>query len=504
MSKTLNHEGKPELFFGLVAPLGADTDFLQEILESALKDVGYNVEHIRLSDLLREVWKKPLPKRSGRPLDLYINALQNAGDKFRDKCKSKDAFSYLCVAKIRALRKIITSDYQKPAYGTAYIITSLKTPEEYKTLNRIYGDAFFLIGTTGSRNKRVDYLSKKIAISRHSTGDGEDFREHAEKLIKRDYKDNEKEFGQNVQNTFPFSSLFVDSNNKIIMKREVGRLIEIIFGYQFNTPSIDEYMMYHAHAAALRSSDLSRQVGAAISTDNGHLLTVGTNEVPKAFGGLYWESDANDERDFKRGEDANFKIKMNMVADILDRLKKEKFLHSDYSRKRIHTITKEIFPYLEKAEIMDIGEFGRTVHAEMSALLDASNRGVSVNGAILYTTTFPCHNCTKHILAAGIKKVIYIEPYPKSKALLLHCDAMQIDEESDNKKVSFMPFVGISPKSYLKCFTKIQRKDSLGNIMKWSKNKAFSKILDLPEFSYIPYEIAAIVKLDGIRKLLQG
>ncbi|MEJ7655371.1 MAG: deaminase [Chloroflexia bacterium] len=46
------------------------------------------------------------------------------------------------------------------------------------------------------------------------------------------------------------------------------------------------------------------------------------------------------------------------------------------------------------------------MHAEMSALLDAGRRGVPVQGATLYTTTFPCHNCARHIVGAGIDRVV--------------------------------------------------------------------------------------------------
>jgi len=413
-----NNINKPELFFGLVGPLGTDLNSLQEILEDELIDVGYKVKQIRLSALLHTIWKGKLPSREG-PLQKYIEALQNAGDKFRKKCKLNDAFVYLCVAKIRELRELITGDPQKPAYGTAYIITSLKTPEEYERFNRIYGDAFFLIGTTRDRERRVDYLSKVIADSNSSTN-SEEFRPDAENLITRDYKDKNKDYGQNVQDIFPLSSLFVNSNNLDEMKTDVNRFIRIIFGYPFHTPSKDEYMIYHAHASSLRSCDLSRQVGAAIGTNDGHLLTVGSNEVPKAFGGLYWPNDINDARDFKRGVDSNYEIKMNIISDLLQRLKDKKYLEKDLSRKRIKTIVETTYPYIKKADIMDIGEFGRTVHAEMAALLDAAYRGVSVKGANLFTTTFPCHNCTKHIIAAGIKEVIYIEPYPKSKAFELH------------------------------------------------------------------------------------
>ena len=71
---------------------------------------------------------------------------------------------------------------------------------------------------------------------------------------------------------------------------------------------------------------------------------------------------------------------------------------------------------LKDAAVMDLTEYGRVVHAEMHALCDAARLGKAIKGATLYCTTFPCHNCTKHILAAGIRRVVYIEPYPKSLA----------------------------------------------------------------------------------------
>ena len=57
------------------------------------------------------------------------------------------------------------------------------------------------------------------------------------------------------------------------------------------------------------------------------------------------------------------------------------------------------------------------VHAEMEALLSCARSGVSPVGGTLYSTTFPCHNCAKHIVAAGLRRVVYVEPYPKSRAV---------------------------------------------------------------------------------------
>jgi dCMP deaminase len=48
-----------------------------------------------------------------------------------------------------------------------------------------------------------------------------------------------------------------------------------------------------------------------------------------------------------------------------------------------------------------------TVHAEQNAIADAARRGVRVEGATAYTLNFPCINCTKVMIAAGIKRIKY-------------------------------------------------------------------------------------------------
>src|SRR3569832_2504669 len=78
----------------------------------------------------------------------------------------------------------------------------------------------------------------------------------------------------------------------------------------------------------------------------------------------------------------------------------------------------------ESSRLLDITEFGRAVHAEMDAILCCSRAGIDTLGTTLFSTTFPCHNCTKYFVAAGIKRVVYIEPYEKSQALDLHDDAI--------------------------------------------------------------------------------
>ena len=66
-------------------------------------------------------------------------------------------------------------------------------------------------------------------------------------------------------------------------------------------------------------------------------------------------------------------------------------------------------------------------------------------------------NCAKHVIAAGIDRVVYVEPYPKSKALEFHDDSafMAAEDRPDGKEkhVLFEPFVGIGPRRFFDVFS---------------------------------------------------
>jgi hypothetical protein len=91
----------------------------------------------------------------------------------------------------------------------------------------------------------------------------------------------------------------------------------------------------------------------------------------------------------------------------------------------------------------------------MDALMAAGRIGVSFREAVLYTTTFPCHTCTRHIIVAGVKRVVYIEPYPKSLAPELHDDAIRISKATskNDRRIPFEPFLGIGPRRFFDLFS---------------------------------------------------
>jgi len=61
-------------------------------------------------------------------------------------------------------------------------------------------------------------------------------------------------------------------------------------------------------------------------------------------------------------------------------------------------------------------ELCRGAHAEANAIVYAARYGISVEGATMYCTRFPCSFCSKMAVNAGIKRVVFIEDYPDELA----------------------------------------------------------------------------------------
>jgi cytidine deaminase len=125
----------------------------------------------------------------------------------------------------------------------------------------------------------------------------------------------------------------------------------------------------------------------------------------------------------------------------------------------------------------------------MAALSSAARLGLAVGDGSLFCTTFPCHNCSKHIVASGISTVRYLEPYAKSYASELYPDSIQIDHSvADTKKVQFKQFIGITPVRFTSLFSKSKLKDGKGNVVEWRRREA-QPILDILDQAHIDREI---------------
>jgi len=460
--------GKPEIIVGLVGAAGTDLHTAANAVKGALGPYGYKGVDIRLSALMREVRGGSFLKNKVNE-DTRILRHMDAGDSIRDKAQRNDAIAGLAIGYVSEYRK--EHSEEAPALNTAFVLDSLKHPAEVETMRRIYGERFTLISVHSPTGARLDVLKKRIATSRGTPEKASDFKAAAEKIMKRDEHDDDHGFGQNVREAFIEGDVYISTQEGAEFQSSIERYFGLFFGNPFLTPTQDEYAMFQTHAAALRSADLSRQVGAAICTSEGQIIAVGCNEVPKAFGGQYWPGDKPDGRDFELGYDSNVKQRDEALAKTFERLRDDGQLASEVSPESFAAA-------LQGTRLANITEFGRTVHAEMASLLDASRRGVSVQGHRLFTTTFPCHNCARHIIGAGVKEVIFREPYEKSLAGELHEDALVVDPTgSPTEKVIVRRFVGVGPPRYLDLFAMPTRKDREGNRIDWSEKLAKPRLV---------------------------
>lgn len=471
---------KPELFFGLVGAIGTDLRRVSQILTRLLSEYGYVSTPVRLSNLLKGVF----PDLPERPEETRIERLMDAGDRLRSGTALGSALALLGIAQVREERKRITPKSDGTLDKHAFIFDSLKHPKEVEILRRIYGEAFLLIGAYSRREARLENLSRRIAES-HNAAKTADFLGPSQQLVRRDEEDIKTEYGQNVRRTFPVADVFVNASSPVDIDNSLGRFLELLFASQFHTPTRDEFGMFQAEAVALRSAALGRQVGAAITSSDGEVIALGCNDVPKAGGGLYWEEDSPDHRDFRLGYDTNDRIKKSVLAEVLDHLKRHELLREN-SEKSVEQVLNEALAHsgsrsMRQTQLMNLTEFGRDVHAEMAALMDAARRGVAVRGATLFTTTFPCHNCAKHIVAAGIDRVVYVAPYPKSLAAELYPDSIVVDAEACGGQVAFEPFVGVAPVKYRSFFIAGERKNDFdGSVLSWEKNAATPRFVGVP------------------------
>jgi deoxycytidylate deaminase len=465
----------PELVVALCGPIGSPLHETAAQIKNALNEFGYRTEPIRLSELIRIN-----TDFVGIPVDSTsryseIDTLIKAGDELRRKL-GNDVLAKMAIAKIGADRMKAYGEFsdranegekardkQIQSHRICHVIDSVKNVDELKLLRLIYGEALFAIGVFSPVEIRKKNLERPGALT-------------ADDITKLIDTDSGEEFshGQSVRDTFPQCDFFLRVDEPITGPTEhkaVGQLVEklrrffnLIFRTAVVSPTPEENAMYAAASAARNSACMSRQVGAAVTSKVGELLATGWNDVPSGGGGLYGKPPlfliANEERGDERcyaqtGAKCHNDLEKRTIADkIVEALVKDSVMTTENKEKAVQTIMKD-------SRVKDLIEFSRAVHAEMHAILGASRvAGDRVIGGKVFVTTYPCHSCARHLVAAGIAEIYYIEPYRKSLATRLHADALT--EAIDGKGVKLMQFDGVAPRRFIDLFDSGSRKSKAG------------------------------------------
>ncbi|MCX4241402.1 deaminase [Paraliomyxa miuraensis] len=479
---------------------------MQKALSDGLREHGYGLEVlVRISEHLDEMRQAPQDERPAARQE----RLMEAGTHLRRE-HGGDYLALMAIAHINATREIDEHDEVLPHQCRGHLIRSLKHPDEVTRLRHVYGKGFFLLGVSAPRSLRCETLIKRNFPL-----------DEANRLLDKDAAEDEK-IGQQTRETFQLADayLWVDGDDGQRIGHQVRRILDLLFSCPFHPPTPEEHAMFMAYAAALRSSDLSRQVGAVVANRLGDVVASGANEAPAPNGGTYWPSrvefdGSTDELagpDYLRGYDSNERERNRILARVITKLVPEEARDEasgdgidDLSPGARSALIAKYKDRLEGTGILDLTEFGRAVHAEMAALMSCARSGVTPVGGTLYCTTFPCHNCAKHIIASGITRVVYVEPYAKSKAKDLHTDAIVLpleDErrwESQERRVEFRAFEGIGPRRFVDLFSltlgsgrpvRRKKKGADGAREGWERGEGSLPRLPLDSRSYLEREDA--------------
>jgi deoxycytidylate deaminase len=245
------------------------------------------------------------------------------------------------------------------------------------------------------------------------------------------------------------------------VERQVIRVANLLFGSpDYEVPTTQEYGMHLAYISSTRSPELGLKVGSAILRKDQRVIAMGVNAHPES-------------KDRSPEFDENASDIGKLVLDTVRRLAPDYFtgeaaaaLDADPDH-----FTRELLGGpLKSASIRDLTEFQPTVHAEMSALMDAVKTQSSLEDVTMYVTAYPCHGCAKHLVELGLP-VVYLEPYPKSRAATMYGNTVSR---------MFRVFTGVAPARYQRMFAvSDDRKLSDGTRKLWThaeRQKAQPKV----------------------------
>jgi deoxycytidylate deaminase len=460
-----------EVVFAVVGYVGSGTSEIAAKLKGLLENTAlpggkFDVEILKARKVIEDWATRNGETPPSTPQNdlTTTRTFQDLGDKMRSRgdhaLVARDLIGLIRLT--RASKLGISNPGEEPVrpdgVRRAYILDSIRHPAEVELLRRVYQEAFVLVGIVCEAKVRQQRIVSKYT----NAGVGD-----AEKFMARDSRAAEKH-GQRVSDAFHMADFFVDNTAEQFIEGEpnedwdisdkLSRLIKIMTTAEVVRPTIAETAMHDAFGAAMQSACLSRQVGAALLDQAGNVIATGTNEVPRAGGGVYGESFHPEPEDhrcvyqktgkFCSNTREQNKIIDELIADVpelksLDGIRKNKL--------RVE---------LRDGRVGDLLEFSRAVHAEMDAVFSAARKGVTTVGTRLFVTTFPCHYCARGLVAAGVDEVQYIEPYPKSQALALHADAITVNAKDwkepskGGHKVLFRAFTGVAPRLYKRAFLK--------------------------------------------------
>lgn len=391
--------------------------FLSKLFESLGEEDCYSLcfLHHRLAGQIR---------KSGNPLRSFSEDLKD---------KSVD---YENLYNLIRLVNILVKGFEKEGCGRV-VIDSLRNSIEAKFLKERY-TAFYLVAVSDTKNREVN-LERNIRKRMPKVNDDEELLDAALNKIKElsdiEVKNDDyvkgMSFSPDIENVIADAEIHISNNyderqqpDKDVyefatMAEQWMKYSSLILHPGLITPSADERCMVVAYTAKFNSTCLSRQVGAVITNQYHSIRTIGWNEVPYGqipcgLRNLHQIDDGYESHrcmysEFERGhhshyDNSSFVEKVHEDYPTLDKdAQNTDSLPYPYCFKTLHNRYDG-----EKNQV-----FTRSLHAEENAILQmAKYGGEALMNGIIYVTASPCELCSKKLYQIGVRKIVYIDPYP--------------------------------------------------------------------------------------------
>jgi len=385
---------------GLTGPFGSGCTTAAKILASRR---GY--KSFLLSSIITDRWKKENPGKVPSRADLQV-----LGNEIRMQSGNPGALAEIAIGELdREARK-----------WNSIVIDGIRNIGEIEVCRERFGPRFYVLAMECPASERWRRLSGSY---RKQGLDLEDFLRDNERDRLQEYA-----HGQQVQLCVDRADVLLRNEREAKGRRfkplsqKVLEYLDLVTGVTPRYAKPAEILMNLAYSAAHGSKCLKRQVGAVLvaapPNAMGEVVGQGFNENPIGTSPCVEEP--------RYGADLKRKIPGACYRDIV---RHEAFVKLANLGRRcpgcgqvIRVPVSAVPPWRCKSCGVDLEEFFwperamtlcTAVHAEVAAILAAGSRS---KGTTLYTTTFPCFQCSEKIAQAGIRHIIFTEPYPDIRA----------------------------------------------------------------------------------------
>ena len=416
---------RSNLVIGLTGPFGSGCGEMRKVLEK-LKFCSFKISE----DIREELRKKNKLIEKGEKG--WRKVLQDHGNKQRKDGKGKRAYW---------IKKVIARIDKAKVGNQAIVIDGFRNFQEVQEIRRIY-PRFFLVAICAEKRERWNRVSDDYN-GRRREFDKDDLRDRNEDL----------DWGQSVQKCVDDAD-YVYFNKKhlvvfgqqdkeppdteeieLTLKKQADDFVKLMKGEKNpRSPSPEEIQIAVAYAQSNSSTCEKRHVGAVITRKHKGRefpISMGFNENPPNV-----DTCLTKERCYK---DKNMMSKLGALEGIycISCGKKHDTIEKPWVCRKCGASFKE---WLYRTRNM---ELCMAIHAEERAILSLNGR--SAEGGTLYVTTFPCFQCARLIMDAGIKRIVYVEAYP----------APETTGFLEEAEIKVEPFSGFTARSFFRVFPKV-------------------------------------------------